>query len=305
MKYFIWVLFGLLVAGPAIAQPMKTYEIIDAQGFGAPITAYTVSVPQSWSAEGQIVWNKPCSGNDYFELIFTARSPDGRTGYRIMPGFQISWINSVVSGFDPQLAQIVLAQDEAQRNEMRTKFRNSNCHVGQVTGSDQLLQELVLTNRPAGTVVKKTVRDEATLAALKTTFEVNQPGMKSFYDALVVELEYPLGGAPVEETLFFSWYLFQFEPLDPTMGTFLQQTFVDSLRFAWLAPERRQADQAELAAIVGSLKVNPVWDQKIAEFYRKIAKNSQATAAERERQRQLAEARRDVQHQQFLEYIQQ
>ncbi|MEE9427238.1 MAG: hypothetical protein V3V25_03725 [Paracoccaceae bacterium] len=304
LQIILFVVAGLSV-GTASAEAMKQYKIMDNHGFGQPIAAYTVNVPQSWAVEGQIVWNKPCSGKDHYELVFTARSADGRTGYRIMPGHQILWIDSVVSGFDPQLAQMILAQDEASRNDLRTQFRNSNCHVGKVSGTQQLLQELVLTDRPAGTIVDSSMPDQALMTSFKSTFPTSEPGMKIFYDAVIVELRYPLAGQPVEESLFLSWYMFQLEPLDPTMGTLHQQTVVDSLRFAWIAPERRESDRADLQAIVGSFKINPEWDAKIQEFRRKIASQNQVSAAERERRRLEDEARRDVQHQQFLDYIQQ
>lgn len=286
-------------------EPTRTVQIMDKQGFGTPLVAYTIEVPQSWSAEGQILWNKPCSGNDYYELVFVAKSADGRTGYRIKPGHQVIWIDSVVTGFDPATAQMILAQDEAQRNKMRTQFRNSNCHVGKVTGSDQLLQQLVLRSRPRDAKRVSTAKNEPMLKSYKQTFGPDMPGLRTFYDATIVKLAYLLGGAPIEETLFFSWYMFQLEPLDAGYGVFSQQTFVESIRFVWLAPERRAQDEAALATVTSSLKVGAEWQRQIDEFRAKIARQNREDQAERDRRRKRDEARRDAEHQQFIEWIQQ
>ncbi|MDY6859015.1 MAG: hypothetical protein SWN98_06730 [Pseudomonadota bacterium] len=296
------------LVAPAPAQTTR-YDIMDNQGFAAPMVAYTVEVPQGWATSGQVLWAKPCSGNDNFELVFQAIAPDGRTGFRIMPGHQVIWLDMQVAGLAPDMAQMMRAQMAAERNKMQTQFRGSNCHVAQVTGTQQLFDKLILAHRPADARILQSERNQPMLQSYASVFQADQPGMKTFYDAATVRLGYGLNGQPVEEVVLFSWYMFQLEPLEPGFGTFSQQTVVDSIRTAWVAPERRAADDAKLEAIIGSMKVNPDWNAKVNAFLQKQSSERQAanaqTAAERERQRQIDEARRDAQHQQFIDMIRQ
>lgn len=295
------------VGSMASGEATKIFKLMDNQGFSNPVVAYTIELPQSWTASGEILWIKPCSGDDNFELVMSLRSADGRTGYRIMPGHRIVWLETIVSGLEPDLAQMMVAQTDAELNQMRTSFRNSNCHVGKVTGTDQLLNEFVLSKRPAGAAIVEKRPNDQILNSYKATFGPDQPGFRTFFDSVLVRLTYPLAGGPVEETVSLSWYAFQFEPLDPSMGTFSQQTVVDSIKFAWRGLETGDAGEAALEAVINSLKVDPAWEREILEFRRRQSeqrqRDSKKSAAEREAQRQIDEAKRDKDHQNFLDYI--
>lgn len=304
---FLVTLYFALIGSMAWGQATKTFSIMDNQGFSKPVVAYTIEIPQSWTGSGEILWIKPCSGDDNFELVMSLRSADGRAGYRIMPGHRIVWLETMVSGLVPELAQMMVAQTEAELAQMRTTFRNSNCHVGKVTGTDQLLNELVLSKRPAGVKIVEKIQNEQILNGYKATFGPDQPGFRTFFDSVLLRLTYPLAGGPVEETVAFSWYAFQLEPLDPSAGTFSQQTVVDSIKFAWRGLETGQAGEAELDAVISSLKVDPAWEKEILKFRRQQSeqrmRNSNQSAAEREIQRRIDESKRDAEHRKFLDYI--
>ncbi len=299
-----WIIAVLALAGAAIAEPSKRYEIYDNEGFKAPQIAFTVEVPQSWSVSGKISWLKPCSGNDHYELIFTARSPDGRSGFRIMPGYQLLWMEPVVTGFEPALAQIFVAQLEAERNNLATQWRGSNCHVVRTTGTPQMIQALLVGKRPAGAQVIKTEPDAQKLLQYKQQFDAPQQGMQIFYDAQLVTLRYPLGGTEVEETASLSWYTFQLDPLPGGAGTFYQQTVVEQFRLGWIAPERRTEDEAALAAIAASFKVDPNWQSEITRFHSEVAEANRKAQAENARisseNWKAAQERRERQHQEFM-----
>ena len=305
MKVFSFVFLVIISAGHgSLAQATKTFKLMDNQGFGEPMVAMTISVPESWIVSGQVLWLKPCSSRDSYEIVFSARSPDGRTGFRLKPGHQILWLETGSSGFlDPFTQQLLAAQTEAQLNEMRTKFANSNCHVGRVSGTEQLLEMLVLRDRPADTKITSQVPDTKLAEGYKQLFGAsNIPGMNIVYDARFIEMSYTLNGQPVEESMSFSWYMFELLP-DPTLGgTYSQHTVVEPFQIAWFAPERKQQDQAQLAALIQSIRIDPAWQEKVNEFHRKLSKQS---ADDAERRRREAEKRRDKQHEQFLEIIRQ
>ncbi len=273
------------------------------------MTAYSLQVPQDWQVSGEILWAKPCSGNDLYELDFTVRSPDGLAGMRILPGHQIVWLGAMTTGLDRSLAQMMVAQTEAQLNNMRTQFRNTNCHVGRVTGTDQLFQTLVKPSRPADMRVIATAPNDVVRTQYAQTFGVPVPGMQIYYDAVRIDMAYTLGNHPIEESLWLSWYLFQPDPGDPVMAGTYQQTFVEPLRLTWVSPDRRAADQAKIDALVASIRVNPAWQKRISEVQRKHAdanrRRNEENWAQREADRARAEARHDADHQRFIDMIRQ
>ena len=298
---------SLLVGGTVHAQGLKTYEIMDAQGFREPMVAYTIEVPQDWSVEGLIAWQKPCSGNDHFEMGLIARSPDGLTGYRIMPGYQILYYDVSPAGLDPDLAQMLVANNQAELNRLRTQFKGSNCYVAQVTGTQQLFENLVLKNRPQGAQVLKSEQNTQVMQLYQSMFGTAVQGVRNYFDATITAIGYQLDGNPIEEIVMFSWYAFLLDALPGVASSSSQHVVVDQIRIGWINPTRRVQDEAVLAGIVASLKVDPAWQKEIDDFYKKLAsdrsKNNEEAARQREIQRQRDEASRDRQHRQFLDMI--
>jgi len=301
------LLAALILTATGLRAQMVTYEIKDRQGFDREMVAYTVDVPQDWQVEGQILWQKPCSGNDLYELVLTARSPDGRTGVRILPGHQVIWNEAILAGLDPYIDAQMKAQVEAERNRLRTQWQGSNCHVALVRDAEALVQNFVLAQRPAGTQVLKRTPNETLRQQFAQLGAGQAPGMSVAYDALTLELTYPLGSGPVIERVGFSWYMFQTEMRDTTMYMLNQHTVVNMIELQWFAVERQVADEALLKQIAASFKANPEWQKKVGEVQQKLAEQRRQTNAEnaqqRERDRIQRELRNDQQHQSFLNYI--
>ncbi|MCB1339714.1 MAG: hypothetical protein KDK24_01345 [Pseudooceanicola sp.] len=302
------LLTWLLWAGAAAAQ-MVPYEVTDRQGFDREMVAYTLDVPRDWMVEGQVLWQKPCSGNDLYELVLTARSADGRTGIRVVPGHQILWNEAILAGLDPYLEAQMKAQVEADRNRLRTQWQGSNCHVGLVRDAEALVNSFVLSQRPGAQVLKRTPNEAMRQQYAQLGSGAQVPGMSVAYDAFTLELTYPLGAGPVIERVGFSWYMFQSEIRDATMYALNQHTVVNALQLEWFATERQDADEALLKQIGASFRVNPEWQRKVGEVQQKLAEQRRQTneqnAQARERDRIQRELRNDQQHQQFLNYIQQ
>lgn len=310
------LLFFLISLLPSLgqAQQFRTFQIMDNQGYERPMVAYTIDVPTDWSVRGEILWIKPCSSSDVFELVLDIQSPDGLSGFRIQPGHKLFWNDVVVSGFDPQSAQIMVAQTVAERNRMATQFRGSNCHVQLVQSADQLFKGAV--RRPADMRILARSPIEAVRQQYQKTFSAAAQGMKVFFDGEQIDMSYTIGGQEVLESLFFSWYMIQIEPLDPSFGTFSQVTTIEPLRSGRVAASRKQQDDAILGRILGSLKADPDWQQRMNDFYRKRARQAQEAAQQRREDNELAwqqhqigvaidDLRNDIQHLQFLDVIRQ
>jgi hypothetical protein len=296
----------------ASAQEMRTFQIMDNQGFGQPMVAFTIDIPSDWSARGEVVWIKPCSSSDNFELVLDISSPDGLTGLRIQPGHKLFWNDVVVTGFDPELAQMMTAQALSDRNALASQLRGSNCHVSLVESEDQLFNGAV--NRPDDMRIVSRAPNSTVQQQYQAIFQPVGQGMRFFFDAEQIELAYSLSGQEVRETLFFSWYLIQLDPLDPSFGTFAQFTTIEPLRSGRVALAREQQDRALLQQIVSSFKTDPAWQSRMDQYYREAEQRAQAAAQQRREDNEAAwqqhqadvaarTLRNDQQHAQFMQLI--
>lgn len=87
-------------SGPAAAG-LQPVEITDTTGFGAPLTAATISVPRGWMSQGGVEWNRgvECAGNTH-AFNWTASSPDGMHQISLLPKF--TWqVESAPGGIVP------------------------------------------------------------------------------------------------------------------------------------------------------------------------------------------------------------
>ena len=274
---------GLALGGPALADP---YAVIDNEGFGAALTAFTLELPPGWHAESRVAWTKPCSANELYEVILTASSPDGQSYLRMMPGHSVQWFETTVdASVDPAIAQMALAQAEANRNQLQTTYRNSNCHLGRVNGGTrQIIDTLILPNRPAGARVVQIRPNEQTLALYKAGFGAQQPGLVVTYDSVIADLGYTGPAGAMVERLWLTWYQFADDPQANYMAgvpsLHYQATTIDTITFA-AAPAARAADLDTAAGILASVKAETQWTAKVREVQDKINAERQRAAKER------------------------
>ena len=210
-------------------------------------------------------------------------------------------------GGDPGMAQMWQAQQEAERNRLRTEFKGSNCHVTPLSDAEQLFRALVLAKRPAGTQIARTKPVQEVLDSYKQIFAQPAPGSQVFFDAKSYELKYQLGQTPVTERVRFSWYLFQSETRDPSFYTFTQHAIVDAIQLEWFPDARATTDAATLEKIGRSIQFNPDWQTRVNAVRRKQAeqRKQQTDEAWRKRQVELKERDRlnDQNHRKFLQQI--
>lgn len=293
-----------LLGVAALAEPLA---VIDNEGFGTAMTALRMDLPAGWTGSGKVIWNKPCSGNDLYEVSVSATSADGQSGIRMQPGHQVQWTDTTVdASVDPYLAQMAVAQAQALQNDMRTRFRGSNCHLGKLSGStadvtQQLLRVLILPNRPAGARVTGMQPNAQMLALYKGSEAPTMAGFFSRYDAQIIDLAYDGAGGPMVERLFLTWSQYGSDDSAPGLPGFpkteFQTLILDTITFVY-APAARAGDiEAGVAAIL-SAKADPAWLEEV----RKVqAKNAEE---QRKAQKDRSDAF-DRQNKAFLETIKQ
>ena len=81
---------------------LERVRVVDAAGFGRPMTALTVEIPPGWSTQGGVDWDQSveCPWNGP-RMRWSAASPDGLFGIAILPemGWQVA--SRPIDRFDP------------------------------------------------------------------------------------------------------------------------------------------------------------------------------------------------------------
>lgn len=81
---------------PSFAQ-MQQVLGIDATGFGQPVPAFAVTVPQGWQTRGGVHWNIRDTCNPYgYDFSWAAISRDERYGVAILPA--VRWVSTPGNG---------------------------------------------------------------------------------------------------------------------------------------------------------------------------------------------------------------
>ena len=264
--------------------------VTDSEGFGAPMTAMTLDLPPGWTGSGKVIWNKPCSANDLYELSVQATAPDGQSGIRMKPGHQVQWADTTVdASVDPYVTQMALAQAAALKARMRTQFTNSNCHLGRVEGTqaqvtEALLRALILPDLPAGATVTGMRPNLPMLALYKAGTMPPQAGFFSRYDAQVIDLAYDGATGPMVERLWLTWSQYGSDASAPALPgmpqTVFQTLILDTISFAYAPASRPQDIEAGAAALL-SAKLDPHWADELRKVQARIAEANQKAQKDR------------------------
>lgn len=299
--------FFCLLSLPASAETrFETYRIMDQQGFDRPVPAFTISVPTGWKSSGQVLWNKPCSDDEFYAVVFRTISADGSQGLRIRPGHQIIWTEIYSNSGDPTMDAMAIAQNEAALNQARTQFRKSNCHVGRVTGTRQLAERLVLRHRPKDaeilsirvlTDLKETLRQTVANNGMAGL------GIDTYYDAVRVRLRYNSKVGMVDEDVDLVWVMDVMTlEIPPPMASRTVQQFatIFPTNSVWAPAGKLDAATPVFNAMKQSYRSVPEWQRQVTKLRREVQKERQKAHDESRKAREKA---RDKQHEEFIEMI--
>ncbi len=301
-----------LNSAPAWAEVKLTdHDIMDRQGFSSPTPAYRFKAPENWAVTGGIRWNKPCSGDELFELVIRSTSPDGRYGFTVAPSHLVMWndykiINGGAMGIDPMAAQSnrqMVALVESQRNESRQQTKNTNCHVAVVEGTEQLVRNLILKARPRDARLLSIEVDPAGRKMFEDTIAAGAqvPGVTSVFDFVRVRVAYGAAGVEIEEEVMFGWNMTQ-QVLDDAMGgrTISQTTFVLSPHSWWAPAGELDEWRSVFRRMSNSLVAHEHWKSQTDMLRRRLAEERQRAANARNEERQRSN---DEQHAKFIATI--
>jgi len=223
------------------------------------MVAFTLTIPANWSFQGVVLTGPGCDG-DTSTFAYRAWSDDLRFGIQRTP--QLNW-------YTPQ--------------DPRTPI-GPKCKKMGALGAAEYGALIAPTLRPGSRVVSESVAPEAeALARVTRGFDqtmsqsAGQMGMQRPHfssDAKRLRLEYMMGDQPEEE------FMDVMEQIGDTTTPTVTSQSGQALRYqymmtqktlAWVIAERAPKGKLDamaetLDAIRGSLKINPDWDNRVAQW---------------------------------------
>lgn len=231
----------LVVCGNASAAATQQVEMVDAHGFGQPMTAATLQVPTGWQAQGGIEWQRgdACVTNQ-MRIAWVATSPRGDEALEVMHPF--AW---QVQGRSIQM---------------------NPCPVMAMGSARDFLLAVVQQRRPGARVLGYQDRPDIVTIATSQAPPL-QNGMQRKIEAGEVVIAYAgPGGGEIQERL---WTSVTFTALQGSLmgnaGT------VYAHRRLGAAPERALGER-----IAVSMKTNPAWLAKVSEASQRFVQTQSA-----------------------------
>ncbi len=270
---------------------MRMVKIMDSQGWGQPVEVARLLIPSDWKSEGGVNWVSGmtrCPAN-IIQVNFRAVSPDGLTGFEIMPAYVWSWSD------DPMLLQSI----------QNSAANNLGCDARPPMRAADFLTSMVIPGRRRGARV---LRAEP----LPSVTQAEQEKMSRGYaqmirggymryvkaDAGRVRLSYAINGAPVEEWLSANTYVTA-SPMASSaalMNGNMNQSANSFQNSAYNiigvhAPSGQLDAHARLyAMIVASIRPNPQYQAAVSQWLASMGKIQQQGAMDRHKIWQDAQA---------------
>jgi hypothetical protein len=246
---------------PDGAYRVQRARIVDPNGFGQPMTAFTLLVPAGWSTSGGIVWqvNQQGCGKAGTHIAWRAVSPDGISAIELMP--EESW-----GGNNLQLPPMQLP-----------------CPNVGITTVQEYLRWLVERTRPGARILDFRDRSDAIKALEGWNSVTPSVGgeIRNWVQAGEVLLAYNFNGQDVREMIGIT-VLFSLSRMQGVVPGEIREFLTISARpaIAMRAPHG-QLDFNLAEALRLSIKSDPEWTALMNEHNRKMSGISAKGAADR------------------------
>jgi hypothetical protein len=276
-------------AGPAAGAGyyrMRRHVITDQHGFERPLPAMSLLLPVDWQLQGEVQYvpNLGCH-QDMVQLVFQARSGDGRLRLELFPNHHWQWMA------DPGMVQMLRANAQKM-----AAFGRRECDVSPpMAAADYLRQVVIPQARPGAQVLgsepmpelgrglEDQIRQYQQVAA--------QQGMRmqvrTQVDTARVHLATSGQGGETEEwlagvTLTVATPAPSYNMRTGQMGQTLNYQCSASLVFGMAAPRGELAAHERLFdMILGTVQVDPEWEGRVLQVMRNMAASDSKSAMDR------------------------
>ncbi len=251
---------------------LQRLRVIDPNGFGQPMEAYSMLVPKGWKSEGGITWQvgHTCMAEVIRNRV-TVTSPDGHYALDFYPLQQWDW-------WDDQL--MLQTQMQQAQNPV---FRR--CTISQPLDAGQFLrgpmaQEMgaQVTGIEPSEELDRALREQA--QAANQQFKQAGVSIESRPSAVIGTLRYPDGSGGVALCsigMQVSW-MPNYMTGGQSAGYSCQATQKVSLR----CPAGKEAEARKLlGTVMTSLRINPQWQQGVQQMVSNVAAMEQRETMKR------------------------
>jgi hypothetical protein len=223
---------------PATSGALRTVSIEDAAGFGQPMAAMTIDIPEDWQARGGATWNRgvECFGN-MLGIDWTAMSADGLQAISLLP--RLTW----------QLSSATIM-------EMYP------CPAAPMRSAREFLQSLVQNARPGARVLS--YRDRPDLVPPMPS-NAGTTRQRQWVEAGEILIGYPLQGRDMRESILVSVSFSELN--DPLVGRSISASSSDAL--ALRAPDGA-LDFDLLTRIQRSMRLDPAWNAQVLAYGKRV-----------------------------------
>lgn len=221
---------------PPATGALQRVPITDPSGFGQPMTAMTIEVPEGWRAAGQVRWDLSveCVSNNV-GVQWSATSADALQAVSILP--RLTW-------------QVSSA----------TVVPMYPCPAAPMDSVRAYLQSLVRSARPGARELS--YRDRPDMVAERAAFQGQPQGnARMWTEAGEMLISYPLQGIEMRESIVVAVNFSEMR--DPMVGRSLSASAEDGI--ALRAPDG-QLDFALLERIRKSVRTERVWGEQLLAF---------------------------------------
>jgi hypothetical protein len=251
---------------------LQRLRVVDPSGFAQPMEAYSVLVPRGWHGQGGISWQvgNPCM-TEVIRNRLTVASPDGKTALEIYPAHQWEW-------WDDQL--MLQTQQQQQQNPVfrRCPISPPLDAAGYLRGP--LAQEMgaqVLEVQPAPQM-EQLLRQQA--AQANAQYRQAGVSLENRPSAAMASLRYSDGSAGV--ALCSIGMTVAWMPNYMSGGQSASYTCQTQQAVAVRCPAGQEGQARQLlATVVGSLRINPQWQQGVQQMVSNVAAMEQRETMKR------------------------
>lgn len=240
---------------------LQSARIVDAQGFGQPMTAATIFIPAGWTTSGGYLWqiNNTGCGKNGSRFEWRATSPDGSQSIEIIP--EETWTG----------------------HNLPMPPMQQSCPNVTITNAKDYLQWYVQRNRPGARILDYRARPEyvESMQAMNRSDTSVGGELRSWVEGGEVLVGYTADGRDMRETIGIP-LLFMLNRMQGVYPGEIREFLTISAMpgFAVRAPHG-QLDFKLSETIRRSIKTDPTWSARMAEHNNKMGQIAAKGAADR------------------------
>jgi hypothetical protein len=243
----------------------KRVRFHDKIGFGQPVEAFSLLIPEGWSSEGGILWNPPgteCAG---INMGMKAQSPDGRFSFEIMPNFVWGFVT------DPQLGQFQAQQPRPQYCGYGQPL-DAQTYFQQVFAPNELGNPQIISLEPNNSGVRAI---EEQIPAVREELMRYGASQVNFYPSGITANIKMRDGR--EAIVLCAVTIMESTIPNNYNGTYSKAyTSTAAERVVFSFPEgEKEAATHMLSVIMGSVRTNMSWKNSVDSFWRSVREQKQ------------------------------